>query len=97
MAKVINPVPGVHPNTPTSKNYRDGFKISLMRKDMGLANEAAQQVHAKMILGDAAYQIYCDAEWDPNCFDRDNRVVCRFIGGRNDVIYGYPKPDIQEE
>jgi len=94
--EIINPVPGIHPNAPTSKNYRGGFKISLMRKDMGLANQAAKQADAKMVLGDLAYQIYCDAEKDPNCFDRDNRVVYRFIGGREDVIPGYPKPDVEE-
>src|SRR5271170_4374594 len=95
--EIINPVPGIHPNAPTSKNYRGGFKISLMRKDMGLANQAAKQADAKMLLGDLAYQIYCDAEKDPNCFDRDNRVVYRFIGGKEDVIPGYPKPDVQED
>jgi 3-hydroxyisobutyrate dehydrogenase len=95
--EIINPVPGIHPNAPTSKNYRGGFKISLMRKDMGLANQAAKQAEAKMVLGDLAYQIYCDAEKDPNCFDRDNRVVYRYIGGKEDAIPGYPKPDIVEE
>ena len=95
--EIINPVPGIHPNAPTSKNYRGGFKISLMRKDMGLANQAAKQANAKMVLGDLAYQIYCDAEKDPNCFDRDNRVVYRFIGGKEDAIPGYPKPDVEEE
>jgi 3-hydroxyisobutyrate dehydrogenase len=95
--EIINPVPGIHPNAPTSKNYRGGFKISLMRKDMGLANQAAQQANAKMVLGDLAYQIYVDAEKDPNCFDRDNRVIYRFIGGKEDAIAGYPKPDVVEE
>lgn len=95
--EIINPVPGIHPNAPTSKNYRGGFKISLMRKDMGLANQAAAQADAKMVLGDLAYQIYCDAEKDPKCFDRDNRVVYRFIGGKEDAIPGWPKPDIEDE
>ena len=94
--EIINPVPGIHPNAPTSKNYRGGFKISLMRKDMGLANQAAKQANAKMVLGDLAYGVYCDAEKDPNCFDRDNRVVYRYIGGKEDAIPGYPKPDIVE-
>src|SRR5271156_7223977 len=51
----INPVPGVLPNVATSNNYRGGFKISLCRKDMGLANQAAEQANAKMVLGDLAY------------------------------------------
>jgi 3-hydroxyisobutyrate dehydrogenase len=92
----MNPVPGIHPDAPPSKNYRGGFKVQLMRKDIGLANEAAKQVGAKMLLGDDAYRVFCEVEKDPNCFDRDNKVVYRYIGGKEDVVPGYPKPDPQE-
>ena len=67
-----------------------------MRKDIELDNEGAQQAHAKMVNGDLANQIYCDVDRDPNCFDGVNRVMYRFIWGKEYVISGYPKPDIQE-
>jgi 3-hydroxyisobutyrate dehydrogenase len=91
----MNPVPGVHPNAPPSKNYRGGFKVQLMRKDIGLANQAAENVGARMLLGPQVYQVFCEVEKDPSCFDRDNKVVYRFIGGREDAVPGYPKPDVE--
>ena len=93
----MNPVPGIHPNAPPSNNYRGGFKVQLMRKDMGLAKDAAKQVGAKMLLAEDAYRVFCDVEKDPNCYDRDNKVVYRYIGGKEDIVPGYPKPDIQEK
>ncbi|KAJ3033462.1 hypothetical protein HK097_004835, partial [Rhizophlyctis rosea] len=37
-----NPVPGVMPNVPASRDYEGGFGNSLMAKDLGLAVEAAK-------------------------------------------------------
>lgn len=39
-----NPRPGVVPTSPASNNYEGGFQTELMRKDMSLALELAQQV-----------------------------------------------------
>lgn len=55
-----------------------------MKKDYGLAREAAKQVGAKLYLGDAGYEVYSKASEDPACVDRDSRVVYRFIGGKED-------------
>ncbi|KAK9896022.1 hypothetical protein P389DRAFT_170959 [Cystobasidium minutum MCA 4210] len=38
-----NPVPGVLPNSPSSKEYNGGFGIGLMRKDLELALEAERE------------------------------------------------------
>lgn len=38
-----NPVPGVLPNSPSSKEYNGGFGIGLMRKDLELALEAEKE------------------------------------------------------
>jgi 3-hydroxyisobutyrate dehydrogenase len=54
--EVYNPFPGVMENAPASKNYQGGFAVDLMKKDLGLSQEAAQAVGlntelGKMVLG----------------------------------------------
>eukprot|EP00123_Amoebidium_parasiticum_P015667 comp23098_c0_seq1/m.37107 comp23098_c0_seq1/g.37107 ORF comp23098_c0_seq1/g.37107 comp23098_c0_seq1/m.37107 type:complete len:329 (-) comp23098_c0_seq1:733-1719(-) len=53
-----NPVPGVMPNVPASRNYEGGFGSALMLKDLGLASGAAHDVKASIPLGALAQQIY---------------------------------------
>ncbi|KAF5615741.1 3-hydroxyisobutyrate dehydrogenase [Fusarium sp. NRRL 25303] len=79
-----NPVPGICPNAPSSKEYKGGFKVQLMAKDFGLAVAAAEQVGAKMLLGYNGLAAYKNASQDPNCRDLDSRVVFRFIGGNEE-------------
>jgi 3-hydroxyisobutyrate dehydrogenase len=79
-----NPVPGICPSAPASNNYEGGFKVHLMKKDFGLAVDTAKQAGAKLVLGDAGLKTYTDASADPNCTDRDSRVIFRFLGGDED-------------
>ncbi|KAI0149165.1 NAD binding domain of 6-phosphogluconate dehydrogenase-domain-containing protein [Pestalotiopsis sp. NC0098] len=79
-----NPVPGICPEAPSSHDYRGGFKVELMKKDFGLAVEAAKQVGARLCLGDAGLKTYEEASEDSNCAGRDSRVVFRYIGGNED-------------
>ena len=53
-----NPVPGVLPNSPASRNYDRGFATELMHKDVGLALDAAKSVGVKTELGKHSYDIY---------------------------------------
>jgi len=53
-----NPFPGVLDNVPASRGYSGGFGSDLMLKDLGLATEAAKQVHQPVILGALAQQLY---------------------------------------
>ena len=53
-----NPWPGVMPNAPASKDYRDGFAAELMAKDLGLAQEAAQTTASSTPMGALALQLY---------------------------------------
>ena len=76
-----NPVPGLCPSAPSSHDYQGGFKVQLMKKDFGLAIDAAKNVQARLLLGDAGLKAYTDASEDPDCRDRDSRVVFRYIGG----------------
>lgn len=46
------------PNAPASRGYSGGFGVDLMRKDLGLANDAARQVHQPLPLGAQALQLY---------------------------------------
>jgi 3-hydroxyisobutyrate dehydrogenase len=42
--EVYNPYPGVMDTTPASKGYQGGFAVDLMKKDLGLSQEAANAV-----------------------------------------------------
>ncbi len=53
-----NPVPGIMPAAPASKDYQGGFGTDLMLKDLGLAMESAQMTEAITPLGTLARNIY---------------------------------------
>ncbi|CAA7260604.1 unnamed protein product [Cyclocybe aegerita] len=74
----VNPVPGVCPDAVTSRGYEGGFKVQLMKKDMGLAIDAANQVGARIVLGHVGYAAYAAASEDLRCRDKDSRVVYRW-------------------
>ncbi len=59
-----------------------------MKKDMGLAIEAAKQVGAKLVLGDPGLAAYAAAAEDPRCRDKDSRVVYRWLGGVEPEVHG---------
>ena len=80
----FNPVPGVYPEAPSSKGYREGFKVQLMRKDFALAVDMAKRVGSKNVLGEVGLETYDGASKDPRCRDLDSRVVYRFLGGQED-------------
>jgi 3-hydroxyisobutyrate dehydrogenase len=84
-----NPVPGICPEAPSSNGYEGGFKVQLMRKDFGLAVDTAKDVGAKLALGEVGLKTYVDASNDPNCRDKDSRVVFRFLGGDEDWAARY--------
>ncbi|MNR57680.1 3-hydroxyisobutyrate dehydrogenase [compost metagenome] len=53
-----NPWPGVMPNAPASKEYEGGFMAELMTKDLGLAQETAQNSLSSTPMGALALQLY---------------------------------------
>lgn len=58
------PVPGLLPNVPSSREYRNGFASQLMLKDLKLAQQAALQAGTALPLGGLAaalYGIFCRA------------------------------------
>ena len=52
------PVPGVGPESPADRGYEGGFASALMLKDLRLAMEAAQSVHADTPMGARAAELY---------------------------------------
>ncbi|KAI1143124.1 putative 3-hydroxyisobutyrate dehydrogenase G6G8.5 [Hypoxylon sp. FL0543] len=77
-----NPVKGVVPDAPASRDYAGGFGISLMKKDLKLAIVAANEAKARLELGDRAREVYELAEQVESCKGRDFSVIYRFIGGK---------------
>ncbi|PAA75808.1 hypothetical protein BOX15_Mlig021356g1, partial [Macrostomum lignano] len=57
-SEVYNPVPGVVPGVPSSRDYDGGFLCALMLKDLRLAQSAAAQNQVSTVMGGLACQIY---------------------------------------
>ncbi|KAF7559629.1 hypothetical protein G7046_g4518 [Stylonectria norvegica] len=81
-SEVNNPVQGVVATAPANRDYRGGFGIALMKKDLRLAIQAANEAGARMELADAAYAVYEKAEKQEECQGRDFSVVYRYLGGK---------------
>lgn len=56
--EVYNPYPGVMPNAPASNDYKPGFMVDLMCKDLGLALEAAELSNSNTPMGKKAQELY---------------------------------------
>ena len=78
---VFNPVPGVCPDAPSSRGYRGGFRVQLMRKDIGLALGMARRLGTRNALGTSALGVYAAASEAADCEGLDSRVVYRYLGG----------------
>jgi len=64
--EVYNPYPGVMPNVPASNDYKPGFMVDLMVKDLGLAMEIAQQCGVDNAMGQLARELYGRHQQDGN-------------------------------
>jgi 3-hydroxyisobutyrate dehydrogenase len=56
--EVYNPYPGVMETAPASNDYKPGFMVDLMLKDLGLAMEIAQQSDFDNPMGQLAKELY---------------------------------------
>jgi 3-hydroxyisobutyrate dehydrogenase len=56
--EVYNPYPDVMPTAPASNDYKPGFMVDLMVKDLGLAMEIAQQCEVDNAMGQLARELY---------------------------------------
>lgn len=73
-----NPRPGILPNVPSSNNYEGGFAVSLIKKDMVLALEAAHSVNASTDMLEQSLQYYLDLE-KANLGKKDFGYVFKYI------------------
>jgi 3-hydroxyisobutyrate dehydrogenase len=64
--EVYNPYPGVNPNVPSSKDYKPGFMVDLMVKDLGLALDVAKHAGVDNQLGQLALSLYQAHQADGN-------------------------------
>ena len=55
---VYNPCPGVMENVPSSNDYKGGFMVDLMAKDLGLAMDTAVKSHSSTPMGALARSLY---------------------------------------
>jgi len=53
-----NPCPGVMDKVPASRGYTGGFGVDLMKKDLGLALQAANDAKAPLLLGTLSHELY---------------------------------------
>jgi len=56
--EVYNPYPGVMEGSPSSNDFKPGFMVDLMTKDLGLAISNAEVSNSKTPLGQLAYELY---------------------------------------
>ncbi|KAL1976986.1 hypothetical protein VTN31DRAFT_3268 [Thermomyces dupontii] len=74
-----NPVPGVHPNAPASRNYEGGFRIELCRKVLSMGSQLAEMVGARTILDKPTLAAFDEAANDPRYAGKDARVVYKWL------------------
>lgn len=61
------PVPGVVPNSPASNDYKPGFRVELMIKDLTLGADAGRAAGINPSMADKALETYYKANEDPRC------------------------------
>ena len=74
-----NPVPGINPNAPASRNYEGGFRIELCQKVLKMGTELAEMVGARTILDKPTYAAFAEASSDERYAGRDARVVYKWL------------------
>ncbi|KAG9288485.1 hypothetical protein G9A89_015691 [Geosiphon pyriformis] len=79
-----NPVPGVMPNVPSSKEYEGGFGNALMAKDLRLAVNAASDTQVTILLGTVAQQLYNQLSKTPGFENKDFSSIYRWLNLNKD-------------
>lgn len=64
--EVYNPWPGVMEGSPASNDYRPGFMVDLMAKDLGLALDVAQSAGVDNRMGQLAQALYAEHQSEGN-------------------------------
>lgn len=80
-SETYNPIPGILPNVPSSKNYDGGFMVKLIAKDLGLAEGAALAANAPVPMTAIVHQLY-RAMMNHGLGDKDFSVIFQFLQGK---------------
>lgn len=75
----INPVPGVQPNVPSSRNYEGGFRIELCKKVLEMGSDLAKEANARTILDKPTIAAFEEASSDARYTGKDARVVYKWL------------------
>ncbi|RPB05980.1 hypothetical protein L873DRAFT_1824735 [Choiromyces venosus 120613-1] len=70
-----------NPVDTAERGFKGGFGISLMKKDLKLAIQAAEETGAKLAMAEKAREVYEAVEGVDDCKGRDFSVVYRWLGG----------------
>lgn len=76
-SEVNNPVPGVVATAPASREYSGGFGVSLMKKDLRLAVDAAKEAGTPLELAEKAQEVYDETEASHR--GKDFSVVYKYL------------------
>ncbi|KAI1939652.1 hypothetical protein LOZ66_002968 [Ophidiomyces ophidiicola] len=76
-SEINNPAPGVVESAPASRGYSGGFGISLMKKDLRLAVEAAKEAGTRLELATKAQEVYDATEVSHR--GKDFSVVYKYL------------------
>lgn len=79
-----NPVPGIISTAPSSNDYKPGFRVELMRKDVGLALDMAGRAGCNNILGSTVLETYNKVSEDSAFRGLDSKIIYRYLGGKED-------------
>lgn len=77
------PAPNVGPKSPADNDYKPGFASELMVKDLGLSQQAAEDVDADTPLGAAALALYKQFVEDEEGLGRDFSAMLPRFSARN--------------
>ena len=75
----INPVPGVQPDVPSSRDYEGGFRIELCIKVLEMGIALAKQANAKTVLDQVTLRAFEEAAADERYKGKDARVVYKWL------------------
>ncbi|MFU8764597.1 MAG: 3-hydroxyisobutyrate dehydrogenase [Haliea sp.] len=77
--EVYNPYPGVMEKAPASNDYKPGFMVDLMAKDLGLAMAIAEHSGVDNRMGQLAKQLYSQLQ-EAGMGQQDFSVIMRSLG-----------------
>ncbi len=79
----MTPVPGLAPQAPVNHDFAPGFKVDLMRKDLGLALSAGSELGLPLTLTAVAHQLY-NLTSRQGHGDLDMSAVAKLLEGAGD-------------